>query len=549
MSARYTDSIEDETDDNDTDLTHLRGDDEITSDHTNMSQRQIHSQRPKVDSHINSSQSKRTRHHAHLMLQMSAPSGASRRLSGLSSATSHAESHRSTIASASVHSGARSPDPASSGHSSLDIASAFEECQNDKDDFDDTSDLEVSFQCRLLFHVFYFLLLTVSVYYFSCEQDDDDVAFPHLACTKRLPRLSYEELSFVAAMTVASTDFSSASPVSNRSLASPVPLHFARAQSPSGSYTGYNTHSHSHSSHAQFRSLSQNNIGSRDSSHTTQTRQVCLESLFQVHQKYQLPPDCLHAAVYMFYRHMVSLGQQTSLSISPGQPSPFLARYDSFRSDSSQAWTSDDRVNHGYLIALVCLAAACQLTQSVNASSPVIFGVDQCCVESQQNYSREQVLELLQTMLNHWITTEAVQFNLSSSTGYAHLARYCSHLRVCDATAHLATYYLEQCLFHQSLMGEASPSQMAAGCLFAALCRQQSEQDLLSTPVNMTMTGQQVQELLRVSELSSQTVSALASEIIRYLTLQHTSGFRLVHEKYSGSQYHFVATLTLPNVI
>lgn len=355
--------------------------------------------------------------------------------------------------------------------------------------------------------------------------------------------------------------------MTSRSLTSPVPSHFNRALSPTLSYfdgssgSGSGSGSGSKSSSVAYinSNLSYNSNPGRHSDNyrdvpmsDSQMRQSCLESIYKVHQKYQLSPDCLHAAISLLYRHIGStVADRAPVSKSPAQISslssyPFTRQYNSTHMlppspYSTSHGQTDDRFNQLHLTSLVCLTVACQLTQTDTSS--VTFGIDQCVAECRYMYSHELIRDLQHSMTRHWMTGEATL--LPSSTGYAHLSQFLEYLHVCEDTAKLSMYYLEQCLFHQSLMIEASSEQIAVGCLFAALCHHQQQQRQINEQMravystsstsqftldinaneplmnnsSSNLEKQQRQELLRVSGLSSQTVSALVSEILQFISL------------------------------
>lgn len=416
-----------------------------------------------------------------------------------------------------------------------------------------------------------------------------------------VPRSTQEDFSFIAATTVVSTELSCTSPVSVRSVASPTPSLYACASSPTYPYYGPVTTnasvstSASHSSYGSyFQTCSSDNAVSGG-----QVYELCLETLFRVHTKYQLSPDCLHTAVYLFHRHSErrSVEDRASVASSPAHSLSYMTHcvstsralpsFTSINQPHSQVhsqvhsplhsqWSVDGKLRHSQLMALASLAVACQLTH--NSSTIHNFNVNQCQNElSYVNYSYEQVVEAMQTLMRQWSTEEAS--SLHTTTGYAHLSKLCNYLHVDDMTMHLAQYYLEQCLFHRSLLGETTPLQIAAGCLFLALCHQQAQdQRIHNRSINDSIsTGDQVQGLLHVTGMSTHSVAALASEIVRFLTdqasvnhhrqspipLKHSSsttgtgtgivsscgGFWFVYEKYSSSVHHCVSTLPLPNVV
>ena len=147
-------TAEEDDDDGYSELTHIRDDyynddfniikedeHDYTTDH-NHHYRECSDFVRQIPSHSLQQQSKRTRHHAHLMLQMGGSRGgvgASRRLSGVSSATSHGSQY--SVSESSVR---QSHTAFSGGYGSTTVGvdsdffdDELQEC------YDDTSDLEV----------------------------------------------------------------------------------------------------------------------------------------------------------------------------------------------------------------------------------------------------------------------------------------------------------------------------------------------------------------------------------------------------------------------
>lgn len=148
IASVYIENEAVDIDDEDSQLTHIRdnGDEEpelnCNFPHSNNTQHNYQYQQP----YLESNQSKRTRHHAHLMFQASTPNGftnnnnsnhsnGSRRLSGVSSASAaHSQASQYSASASQVF---------SDGNTTVGGVSDYNQDEKLNEFIDDTSDLEV----------------------------------------------------------------------------------------------------------------------------------------------------------------------------------------------------------------------------------------------------------------------------------------------------------------------------------------------------------------------------------------------------------------------